>query len=116
MLAEPFLIVTAVAVAAETEVEADHLLASHRLFKHGLRTGRLYGVLDADDAAAHPDYAAAVAGGTNAIHGTGDGVAEGLEKLAVEMGATELMITIPVANVKARLDSMDLTAAAWFDR
>jgi len=115
-LDEPFLIVTAVAVAAETEAEADSLLASHRLFKHGLRTGRLYGVLDADDAAAHPDYAAAVAGGTNAIHGTGDDVAEGLEKLAVEMGATELMITIPVADVAARLDSLDLTAAAWFDR
>ena len=39
VLDEPHLIVTAVAVAAETEVEADHLLASHRLFKHGLRTG-----------------------------------------------------------------------------
>jgi luciferase family oxidoreductase group 1 len=116
VLDEPLLIVTAVAVAAETEVEADHLLASHRLFKHGLRTGRLYGVLDADDARAHRDYAAAIAGGTNAIHGTGDDVAEGLEKLAVEMGASELMITIPVANVEARLDSMDLTAAAWFDR
>lgn len=115
VLDEPFLIVTAVAVAAETEVEADHLLASHRLFKHGLRTGRLYGVLDADDAAAHLDYAAAVASGTNAIYGTGEDVAEGLEKLAVQMDATELMITIPVADVQARLDSLDRTASAWFD-
>lgn len=113
-LDEPHLIVTAVAVAAETAVEADHLLASHRLFKHGLRTGRLYGVLDADDAAAHPDYAAACAGGTNAIHGTGDDVAAGLDKLGAEMGASELMITIPIADVDQRLASLELTADAWF--
>ena len=115
VLDEPHLIVTAVAVAAETSVEADHLLASHRLFKHGLRTGRLYGVLDADDACAHADYPAAVAGGTNAIYGTGDEVADGLEKLAVEMGATELMITIPVADVEQRITSLELTAASWMN-
>ncbi len=115
VLDEPHLIVTAVAVAAEAAVEADHLLASHRLFKHGLRTGRLYGVLDADAASNHPDYAAACAGGTNAIFGTGADVAEGLEKLAVEMGATELMITIPIADVDQRLTSLELTADAWFE-
>lgn len=115
VLDEPHLIVTAVAVAAETAVEADHLLASHRLFKHGLRTGRLYGVLDADAATAHSDYEAACAGGTNAVYGTGADVADGLDKLAVEMGATELMITIPIANVEQRLASLELTADAWFD-
>ncbi len=115
VLDEPHLIVTAVAVAAETAVEADHLLASHRLFKHGLRTGRLYGVLDADAATAHSDYEAACAGGTNAVYGTGADVADGLDKLAVEMGATELMITIPIANVAQRLAILELTADAWFD-
>jgi len=114
VLDEPHLIVTAVAVAAETRVESDHLLASHRLFKHGLRTGRLYGVLSDVAATAHPDFAAACAGGTNAIYGTGDDVANGLDKLATEMGATELMITIPIANVEQRLASLELTADAWF--
>ena len=113
VLDEPHLIVTSVTVAAETAVEADHLLSSHRMFKHGMRTGRMYGVLDADDATAHPDYPAAVAGGTNAIFGTGEDVADGLEKLAAEMGATELMITVPVANVEQRLASLELTAKAW---
>ncbi len=113
VLDEPHLIVTSVTVAAETDVEADHLLSSHRMFKHGMRTGRMYGVLDADDATAHPDYPAAVAGGTNAIFGTGEDVADGLEKLAAEMGATELMITVPVANVEQRLASLELTAKAW---
>ena len=114
VLDEPHLIVTAVAVAAETRVDSDHLLASHRLFKHGLRTGRLYGVLSDVAATAHPDFAAACAGGTNAIYGTGDDVANGLDKLATEMGATELMITIPIANVEQRLASLELTADAWF--
>ena len=113
VLDEPHLIVTSVTVAAETDVEADHLLSSHRMFKHGMRTGRMYGVLDADDATAHPDYPAAVAGGTNAIFGTGEDVADGLEKLAAEMGATELMITVPVANVEQRIASLELTAKAW---
>ena len=113
VLDEPHLIVTSVTVAAETAVEADHLLSSHRMFKHGMRTGRMYGVLDADDATAHPDYPAAVAGGTNAIFGTGEDVADGLEKLAAEMGATELMITVPVANVEQRIASLELTAKAW---
>ena len=115
VLDEPHLIVTAVSLAAETSVEADHLMATHRLFKHGLRTGRLYGVLEADDATAHPDYEQALAyAGTNAEFGTADEVVEGLEKLAVEMGANELMLTVPVANVEQRLASLELTAKAWF--
>ncbi len=114
VLDEPHLIVTAVTVAAETSVEADHLMATHRLFKNGLRTGRMYGVLEADDAIAHPDYAQALEyAGTNAFYGTPDEVVERLDKLAVEMGATELMITVPVADVEQRLSSLELTANAW---
>lgn len=114
VLDEPHLIVTAVTVAAETPVEADHLMATHRLFKHGLRTGKMYGVLEADDAIAHSDYEAALAyAGTNAFFGTPDDVVEGLDKLAVEMGATELMVTVPIADVEQRLTSLELTAAAW---
>ena len=114
VLDEPHLIVTAVAVAAETAAEADHLMSSHRLFKYRMRMALTEGVLEADDAVAHPDYPAALEhAGTNTIFGTGDEVAEGLEKLAAETGATELMITVPVTNVKHRLASLDLTAQAF---
>lgn len=114
VLDEPHLIVTAVAVAAETAAEADHLMSSHRLFKYRMRMALTEGVLEADDAVAHPDYPAALEhAGTNTIFGTGDEVAEGLEKLAAETGATELMITVPVTNVKQRLASLDLTAQAF---
>ena len=113
-LDEPHLIVTAVAVAADTAAEADHLMATHRLFKLGLQTGRLYGVLDADDAAAHEDYQRArTHADPNALFGSADDVVTGLEKLSVELGASELMITVPVANVEQRLKSLELTANAW---
>jgi len=116
ILDEPHLIVTAVAVAAPTMDEADHLMASHRLFKHGLRTGQMYGVFGAAEAEAHPDYAAAHQGpGTNAVFGAADDVVTGLEKLVAEMDAQELMITIPVADVDQRLTSLNLTAKAWND-
>lgn len=115
VLDAPHLIVTAVAVAAETTERADHLMASHRLFKHGLHTGRLFGVLPADQAEEHPVYADALANaGTNAIFGTAEEVVERLEKLTVEMDAQELMITVPVADVDARVESLELTAKAWF--
>ena len=114
VLDEPHLIVTAVTVAADTNVEADHLMASHRLFKHGLRTGRLYGVLDADEAASHPDYQQAFrSAGTNAVFGTGEEVVDGLDKLAAEMDAQEVMVTVPIANVEQRLRSLELTANTW---
>ena len=113
ILAEPHLIVTAVAVSAETYDEADHLMATHRLFKHGIRTGQRFGVLSADEALAHERYAEAVAAGSNAIYGTPGEVGEGLDKLAVEMGAQELMITVPVADTDARIASLELTANAW---
>lgn len=115
VLDEPYLIVTATTVAADTSVEADHLMSSHRLFKYRMRLAVTQGVLEADDAVAHPDYPAALEhAGANTIFGTGDDVAEGLEKLAAETGASELMITVPVTNVEQRLKSLDLTAQAWF--
>ena len=52
--------------------------------------------------------------GTNAIFGTAEEVVERLEKLTVEMDAQELMITVPVADVDARIESLELTAKAWF--
>lgn len=116
VLDEPHLIVTAVAVAAETSAEADHLMATHRLFKYTMVTGRLRGILSADDAAADPHYGAAVEhAGTNAIFGTADEVVVGLEKLASDMGATELMITVPVAEVDKRIASLELTGNAWLE-
>ena len=113
ILDSPHMIVTAVTVAADSAEEADRLMASHRLFKFGLRSGRLFAFLPADESIAHELYPQAIASSNNAIFGTPGDVAEGLEKLAAEVDAQEVMITVPVADVDARLHSLELTAAAW---
>ena len=113
VLEEPYLIVTSVAVAAETPEGADRLLAPHRLFKYGLHRGRRLTILGPDDAMAHPDYEAAVAAGTNAVWGTADNVRGGLIALAEEHGASEIMVTVPIADLEARCRSLRLTVGAW---
>ena len=112
-LAEPHLIVTAVAVCANTGVAADALMDSHRLFKYGLRTGQAIGFLSHDDAVNHPAVEAARSQPPNAIYGTPTTVVEGLEVLAEETGATELMVTVPVPNLNERLESLELLGNAW---
>ena len=112
-LAEPHLIVTAVAVCADTDVAADALMDSHRLFRYGLRTGQTIGFLSHDDAMNHPALQAARAQPPNAIYGAAETVVEGLEVLAEETGATELMVTVPVPNLNERLESLELLADAW---
>ena len=112
ILDSPYMIVMAVAVAADTTEEADRLMASHRLFKLGLGTGRRLGFLPVEDAMSHRSYRTAAIMKTNAIFGTADEVAEGLEKLAAEVDAQEVMITVPIENLEARVHSLELTAGA----
>lgn len=115
VLDEPYLIVTSVALAAESKEEAQRLLAPHQVFKYGLRTGRRFGLFPTEEALAHPIYDEAVSAGTNAAWGTGDDVAEGLRKLAAEHDASELMITVPATDPNERVDSLERTAAAWWN-
>ena len=60
----------------------------------------------------HRSYRTAAIMKTNAIFGTADEVAEGLEKLAAEVDAQEVMITVPIENLEARVHSLELTAGA----
>lgn len=113
-LSEPHLIVTAVALAADSLEEAEYLSSSHRLRKYGMRTRQLLDLLSPDDALSHPAYAQALAMPSNAHLGTGDEVASGLVGLAEATGASELMVTIPVTDSAKRVRSLELLAKAWF--
>ena len=113
VLDAPHLLVTAVAVAAETEARAEYLLGPHRLVKYGMRTGRLFGLLPTDQAHAHAAMADAASMDMNFVAGTGPMVAEGLEKLAAEFDAAEVMITVSAIEVADRIDSIERLAAAW---
>ncbi len=114
VLDEPNMIVTAVALAADSADEAEYLSSSHRLRKYGMRMGRRYGLLPPDEALAHPDYAQALQMPSNSHMGTGDEVVAGLAQLGSETGATELMVTIPVTDSAQRVRSLELLAKAWF--
>ena len=113
VLSEPYLIVTAVAMAAESETEAARLLYPHRLRKYGMRTGRMFELMTPDEAQAHPEFEQAMEQPSNSIAGTGDQVAAGLDALAEKMGASELMITIPAGSIDDRIEGLERTAAAW---
>ncbi|MGI9608351.1 MAG: LLM class flavin-dependent oxidoreductase [Acidimicrobiales bacterium] len=113
VLSEPHLIVTAAVIAAESAERADHLLAPHRLRKYGMRTGRMLPLLSPEDACAHPEYDAALAAGSNAIHGEPAHVAAGIAELARRTEASEIMVAIPATDPADRVTSLDLLAAAW---
>lgn len=113
-LEEPYLVVTAVTVAAETAERADDLLATHKLFKYGLRTGRFLALLEPDAARNHPDFGDAEIANSNAIAGTAEDVAAGLARLASEHEASEVMITIPTADPANRIDTIDRLTAVWW--
>lgn len=112
-LAEPHLIVTAVVMAADSEDEANHLLAPHRLRKYAMRQGQRFEVVSPEDAKLHPSWPAAEQASFNAIAGTGEEVAEGLAKLGAEMQATELMVTAPTWSLDDRLSTLEQVMAAW---
>lgn len=113
-LAEPNMVVTAVALAADSVEEAEYLSSSHRLRKYGMRTGQMLGLLPPDEALKHPSYAQALEMPSNSHLGTGEHVVTGLLALAAETGATELMVTIPVTDAAQRVRSLELLAKAWF--
>jgi len=104
---------TAVALAAESRETAEHLLGPHRLVKHGMRTGRMFGLLATEAAHAHPAMAEAAGVEMNFVAGTGGEVAEQLEKLAAELGAAELMMTVSATDIDDRVTSIELVADAW---
>lgn len=114
VLDEPYLIVTAVALAADSAAEAEYLSSSHRLRKYGMRTGQMLGLLMPEDAVSHPQYPQALEMDSNSHLGTGTQVAAGLDVLAQETGASELMVTVPVVDPSLRVRGLELLAKEWF--
>ena len=54
-----------------------------------------------------------MAAGTNAVWGTADDVGAGLIALAEDHGASEIMVTVPIADLEARCHSLRLAIGAW---
>ncbi|MEU8681879.1 LLM class flavin-dependent oxidoreductase [Streptomyces sp. NPDC048611] len=117
VLAEPYALIGAAALAAESEEEARRQVLTGALSMVRLRTGRPGLVPAPEEAAAHPfseverNFVDSWLG--NVVHGTPDAVRQGLDDLAKRTGADELMITANAHGGAARLRSYELIADAY---
>lgn len=112
-LPEPYLIVSASVMAADSAEEAQWQAAPSRLIELGRRSGRSTPLLPPAVAAAHPDIDQANGMPSNRIIGAATSVAEQLRDLAAQTRARELMITAVAYDLEARLQSMDLVGREW---
>lgn len=113
VLDEPYGIVTAATIAADTTEHAQWLAGPAILRRFGIRTGRRGPMLSPEDAHAHPDFAAAAAMPGTALIGTADEVVAGMQELAERTGADELMLYTSTHGLDDRLHSLELVASAW---
>jgi len=113
VLDEPYTIVTASSIAAETAEHASWLAGPALLRRFGLRTGRLVPMLRPEEAVEHPNFAAAKEMKVNALVGTADEVVAGIGELAERTGADEIMLYTSTYALQDRLTSLELIANAW---
>ena len=113
ILDEPYVIVTAAAIAASSASQAEWLAGPSRLRRFGMRTGRMIPLLSPAEASMHESFAQAVTMATSAILGTPEEVVAGLADLAERTGASELMIYTATHGLDDRLESLTLIADAW---
>lgn len=112
-LDEPYLIVGAGALAADTDDEAERIGLPGRILRHGIRTNRRAPLVHPDAAAVHPDADQARRMPTEQLIGSVERVVEGLRHLVHRTKANELMLTSTTYDLADRMHSLDLIAAAW---
>ncbi|MFT4988979.1 MAG: luciferase family oxidoreductase group 1 [Acidimicrobiales bacterium] len=113
VLDEPYTIVTASTIAAETNDHAKWLSGPARLRRYGLRTGRMGPMLSPEDAVEHPDFAAATAMTVSSLVGTGEEVVAGMHDLVDRTSADEVMLYTSTYGLDDRITSLELVASAW---
>ncbi|CAB4362884.1 unannotated protein [freshwater metagenome] len=113
VLAEPYLIITANVLAADTKDEAEWHALPARLTTLGRRTGRFIRLPSPQDASVHPDMAEANRLPTSRVVGAAADVVAELLALASRTGADELMVTSVAYDLDARVRSIELLAEAW---
>ena len=113
VLDEPYLIVGAGALAAETDTDAERIGLPSRILRLGIRTNRRHPLVSPEAAHDHPDAEQARAMPTEALIGSTERVAEGLRTLVHRTKANELMLTAATYDVADKLDSFSRIADAW---
>ena len=113
ILDEPYVLVTATTIAAESTSQAEWLAGPSRLRRYGMRTGQMLPLLSPAEASVHEAFPQALGLATSALLGTADEVATGLADLAGRTGASELMLYTPTHGLEERLESLTSIANAW---
>ena len=112
-LDEPYMIVTAGVLAAETTDRAEYLAAPARLAMLALRTGRRLSLMSPEQASVHPDLVAATSMPSNRIVGDRDHVAERVQDLVGRTQANEIMISTMTHALPERITTLDIVADIW---
>lgn len=113
VLDEPYALVTASTIAADTTEEAQWLAGPARLRRFGLRAGRLVPMLPPEQAVEHPNFDAASRMQVSSLVGTPEEVTAGMQELAARTGASEIMLYTSTYGLDERLRSLELIANAW---
>ncbi|HEY0518283.1 MAG TPA: LLM class flavin-dependent oxidoreductase [Ilumatobacteraceae bacterium] len=113
VLDEPYMIVTANVLAADSKEDADWHSAPGRLTALGRRTGRFIRLPSPQDAAVHPDLEQANRLPSSRIVGEVSTVIRELEDLVARTGANEVMVTSVAYDLSARIRSIELLAEHW---
>ncbi|MSO39235.1 MAG: LLM class flavin-dependent oxidoreductase [Ilumatobacteraceae bacterium] len=113
ILREPYMIVTANVLAADSDEEAHWHSKSARLTGYLRRTGRFLALPSAQDAANHPDIDQAERMPSSRIVGEASKVAEQLHQLVARIGANEAMVTAVAYDTDARVRSLQLLNKHW---
>jgi len=113
VLEQPYAIVTANTLVADTDTDARRLALPGQLMRLSIRTNRLRPVPSLAEAEVHPERAAAEGMPSNAIIGGPERAVAELRQLAADTGADELMVTASTHGVAERVRSLELLAQAW---
>jgi luciferase family oxidoreductase group 1 len=112
-LDQPYAIVTAAVLTAETEEQAAWFAAPGQLMTFAIRTGRRIPPLSPQDAANHPDLPVARRMPSNRIVGAPGPVVDRIAALVRETNADEIMVFPFTHGIDERVRSLELLAEAW---
>ncbi len=117
LLAEPYVMVAASVLCADSDDEARYLSGPSALAMLHLRTGRPGPVVSPEEAAAYPftpeERSIVEASTADHIVGGPDTVQRGLEALVERTGADELILSTRAHDLAARSHSLTLVAERW---
>jgi luciferase family oxidoreductase group 1 len=112
-LGAPLVSVGVIAICADTDEEAERLASSSRMMLSLLRQGRLIEIPPVEKALRYLETRERSAGGRRAVIGAPETVRAGLEEVAAQYGAEEVLVLTITHDHDARRRSYELIAGAF---